>query len=128
MYATLHALTFVGLDYGLDPDLIGQAIFDQRFVLVGFATFLLLLPLAVTSTRGWQKRLGKHWKWLHRLAYLAGILAVVHFAWSVKDMAEPLRYGAIVALLLVMRIPWFRRVLSNIRSQLETKQRNHIRA
>jgi sulfoxide reductase heme-binding subunit YedZ len=127
MYATLHALTFVGLDYGLDPELIGQAIFDQRFVLVGFATFLLLLPLAVTSTRGWQKRLGKNWRRLHRLAYLAGILAVVHFAWSVKDMAEPLRYGAIVALLLVMRIPWFRRVLSNLRSQLETKQRNHIR-
>jgi len=127
MYATLHALTFVGLDYGLDPDLIGQAIFDQRFVLAGFATFLLLLTLAVTSTRGWQKRLGKNWKRLHRLAYLAGILAVVHFAWSVKDMAEPLRYGAIVALLLVMRIPSFRRVMSNIRGQLETKQRNHIR-
>jgi len=127
MYAALHGLTFVGLDYGLNLDLIGQAIFGQRFVLAGSAAFLLLLPLAVTSTRGWQVQLGKNWRRLHRLAYLARISAVVHFAWSVKDMAEPLRYGAIVALLLVMRIPWFRRVLSNIRSQLEKKQRNHIR-
>jgi len=121
MYATLHGLTFVGLDYGLDLDLIGQAIFSQRFVLAGSAAFLLLLLLAVTSTRGWQVRLGKNWRRLHRLAYLAGILAVIHFAWSVKDMAEPLRYGAIVALLLVMRIPSLRRVLSNIRGRLETR-------
>ena len=67
------------LDYGFDLALIVQAIFDQRYVLVGFTSGLILLALAMTSTRGWQKRLGKNWKRLHRLVYLAGILAVVHF-------------------------------------------------
>ena len=110
MYAALHGLTFVGLDYGLDLDLLEPAILDQRFVLAGFAAFLLLLLLAITSTRAWQKRLGKGWRRLHRLAYLAGILAVVHFAWLAKVGTEPLRYGAIVALLLAIRLPWFSQV------------------
>jgi sulfoxide reductase heme-binding subunit YedZ len=121
MYAGLHFLTFVGLDYGFDLDLIGQAIFDQRYVLVGFAAGLLLLLLAITSTRGWQKRLGKNWKRLHRLAYLAGILAIVHFMWLVKDIREPLRYGVVLALLLVVRIPVVRKVLSNARHRLKTR-------
>lgn len=118
MYAGLHGLTFVGLDYGFDLDLIGPAIFDQRYVLVGFATFLTLLSLAITSTKGWQRRLGKNWKRLHQLAYLAGILAVVHFAWLVKDIREPLRYGAVVALLLVVRIPGVKKAVSYARRQL----------
>jgi sulfoxide reductase heme-binding subunit YedZ len=121
MYAGLHFLTFVGLDYGFDLDLIGQAIFDQRYVLVGFAAGLLLLLLAITSTRGWQKRLGKNWKRLHRLVYLAGILAVLHFLWLVKDIREPLRYGAVVALLLVVRIPVIRRTLNNVRRQVTAR-------
>jgi sulfoxide reductase heme-binding subunit YedZ len=115
LYAGLHFLTFVGLDYGFDLDLLGQAIFNQRYVLVGFAAGLLLLLLAITSTRGWQKRLGKNWKRLHRLAYLAGILAIVHFMWLVKDIREPLRYGVVLALLLIVRIPVVRRALGNVR-------------
>jgi sulfoxide reductase heme-binding subunit YedZ len=121
MYASLHFLTFVGLDYGFDFDFIAQDILDQRYVLVGFAAFLLLLPLAITSTKGWQKRLGKNWKRLHRLVYLAGILAIVHFVWLVKDIREPLRYGAVVALLLIVRIPAIQRALSNARHQLKTR-------
>jgi sulfoxide reductase heme-binding subunit YedZ len=121
MYAGLHFLIFVGLDYGFDLDLIGQAILNQRYVLVGFAAGLLLLLLAITSTRGWQKRLGKNWKRLHRLAYLAAILAIVHFMWLVKDIREPLRYGAVVALLLIVRIPVIRRALNNVRRQLTTR-------
>jgi sulfoxide reductase heme-binding subunit YedZ len=121
MYAGLHFLTFVGLDYGFDLDLLGQAIFDQRYVLVGFAAGLLLLALAITSTRGWQKRLGKNWKRLHRLAYLAAILAIIHFMWLVKDIREPLRYGVVVALLLIVRIPVIRRALNNVRRQLTTR-------
>lgn len=115
VYVALHFLTFVGWDYGFDLDLLGPAIFDQRFVLPGFAAFLLLLPLAITSTRNWQRRLGKNWKWLHRLVYLANILAVLHFLWLVKDPREPLRYGAVVALLLILRIPRARRAVSNAR-------------
>ena len=121
MYAGLHFLTFVGLDYGFDLDLIGQTILDQRYVLVGFAAGLLLLPLAITSTQGWQKRLGKNWKRLHRLVYLAAILAIVHFMWLVKDIREPLRYGVVVGLLLTVRIPGIKRALSSARYRLKTR-------
>ncbi len=118
MYASLHLLTFVGWDYGFDLDLLGPAIFDQRFVLAGCAAFLLLLPLAITSTRGCQRRLGRNWKRLHRLVYLANILATLHFVWLVKDTREPMRYGVIVALLLILRIPPVRKAISYVRHQL----------
>jgi sulfoxide reductase heme-binding subunit YedZ len=121
MYASLHFLTFVGLDYGFDLGLLGQGILDQRYVLVGFAAGLLLLPLAITSTQGWQKRLGKNWRRLHRLVYLAGVLAIVHFVWLAKDNREPLRYGAVVALLLIVRIPGVRKAISHARYRLKTR-------
>ncbi len=119
LYAGLHFLTFVGLDYGFDLNLIRRDILDQRYVLVGFAAGLILLPLAITSTRRWQKRLGENWKRLHRLAYLAGVLAIVHFGWLVKDIREPLRYGVVMALLLIVRIPAIRKALSNARHRLK---------
>ena len=127
LYAGLHFLVFVWLDYGLDLALIGQAILDQRYVLVGTAAGLILLALTLTSTRGWQKRLGKNWKRLHRLAYLAGILAVVHFLWLVKDVREPLRYAALLALLLVLRLPPVRRLVSRARQRLTAILRRQIR-
>jgi sulfoxide reductase heme-binding subunit YedZ len=120
LYASLHGLTFVGWDYGFDLRMLKPAILDQRFVLAGFAAFLLLLPLAITSTQGWQKRLGKHWRRLQRLVYLASALVIVHFLWLVKDPGEPLRYGAVVALLLVARIPAVRKVIRDARRRLET--------
>jgi sulfoxide reductase heme-binding subunit YedZ len=123
LYAALHFLTFVGLDYGFRFDLLGPALLDQRFVLVGLAAGLILLALAVTSTRGWQRRLGRSWKRLQRFVYAAGILAVVHFAWSVKDMRVPLRYGAVLALLLVLRLPPLRRAFGLVRSRLARKER-----
>jgi sulfoxide reductase heme-binding subunit YedZ len=121
LYVGLHFLTFLGLDYGFDLDLIRQDILDQRYVWVGFATGLLLLPLAITSTKGWQKRLGKNWKRLHRLVYLASILDIVHFVWLTKDIREPLRYGGVVALLLMVRIPAIKRAISNARYQLKAR-------
>ena len=120
LYASLHGLTFVAWDYGFDLRLLKPAILDQRFVLAGFAAFLLLLPMAVTSTRGWQRRLGKHWKRLQRLVYLASALIIVHFVWLVKDPREPLRYGVVIALLLVVRIPAVRKVVRDARRRLET--------
>lgn len=120
MYASLHFLTFVGLDYGFDPELIREAILEKRYALVGFATFLILLPLAATSTRGWMRRLGRRWKRLHRGVYLAGLLAVLHFVWLVKsDIREPLLYGGVVVLLLVLRISGIRRGISRWRSWLK---------
>jgi sulfoxide reductase heme-binding subunit YedZ len=105
-YTLLHLLNFTVIDYGLDLALLGAAILEKRYVLVGWVAFLLLVPLALTSTVGAQRRLGKRWKVLHRLVYGAAPLAVVHFAWLVKaDVREPLLYGACVALLLVLRVP-----------------------
>jgi sulfoxide reductase heme-binding subunit YedZ len=112
LYVCLHFLTFIGLDYGFDLDLLQEAIFEKRFALVGFAAFLILIPLAITSTKGWQKRLGKLWKTLHKGVYLAAPLAVVHYVWLVKsDVREPLAYGAIVAVLLLVRVGWVKRLL-----------------
>jgi sulfoxide reductase heme-binding subunit YedZ len=121
LYVGLHFLTFLGLDYGFDLDLIRQDILDQRYVWVGFTTGLLLLPLAITSTKGWQKRLGKNWKRLHRLVYLASILDIVHFVWLTKDIREPLRYGGVVALLLVLRFPAIKRAIGNARYQFKAR-------
>ncbi|HEY0738625.1 MAG TPA: protein-methionine-sulfoxide reductase heme-binding subunit MsrQ [Herpetosiphonaceae bacterium] len=115
-YTTLHLLNFAAVDYGLDPALLREAIIEKRYVLVGFAAFLLLLPLAITSTKGFQRRLGKRWKQLHRLVYAAALLAIVHYVWLVKaDVREPLLYGAIVGGLLVLRIPMVRRMLTKVR-------------
>ena len=122
-YAGLHFLTFVGLDYGFDSGLIGLGIADQRFVLVGFAAFVLLLVLAITSTQGWKRRLGHGWRRLHRLAYVAGLLVIVHFLWLAKDNRRPLLYGAIVALLLILRIPVVKGAASGARHWLTARMR-----
>ena len=116
LYVSLHFLTFVGLDYEFDLGLLKEAIFEKRYALVGFAAFLILTPLAITSTKGWMKRMGKNWKRLHKLVYLAGVLAVIHYIWLVKsDIRVPLEYAAVVALLLVARIPTVRKWASSIR-------------
>jgi sulfoxide reductase heme-binding subunit YedZ len=133
MYVSLHLLTFVGLDYGCDWVLIREAIFEKRFALAGFAAFLVLLPLAVTSTKGWMRRLGKKWKRLHRGVYLAALLAVTHFIWLVKsDIREPLLYGVVLVVLLILRIAGVRRRVSRSRSWLRRtvfqKRSNELRA
>jgi sulfoxide reductase heme-binding subunit YedZ len=121
LYASLHFATFVGLDYGFDVDLLAQAIFDQPYVLVGLAAGLILLALALTSTRGWQRRLGKNWKRLHRLVYVAVLLAIVHLTWILKDPGDPLRYLLVLVLLFVLRIPPVRRGVSRMRYWFKTK-------
>jgi sulfoxide reductase heme-binding subunit YedZ len=127
MYAAIHFLIFVGLDYGFDLQLIWQNIIEKRFVLVGFAAFLILIPLAVTSTKGWMRRLGKNWKRLHQWVYLASLLVIVHFVWLVKsDIRRPLAYGAVVVFLLLLRTPWARRMGSKIRSRLTGQTRKRL--
>jgi sulfoxide reductase heme-binding subunit YedZ len=112
LYVCAHLFTFVYLDYGLDPQLLYGAIFEKRYALVGFAAFCLLLPLFFTSTKGWQKRLGKRWKTLHKLVYITAPLAVFHYLWLVKsDIRQPLFFGALVLLLLIVRIPAVKRPL-----------------
>ncbi len=106
-YASLHALTFVGLDHFFDWGAIAEDIAERRFVTAGLTAFLLLRPLAATSTRGWMRRLGTRWVRLHRLAYLAGIAGVVHYLWLVKaDLGPPLAYATLLAALLGVRL-WY---------------------
>ena len=128
-YALGHVLMFVVVDYGLDLDLLKEAILEKPYALVGSAAFLILLPLALTSTKGWQKRLGRAWKKLHRWVYLAALLAIVHFVWIVKlDAREPLAYGAIVVLLLLMRLRPIRERLGQLRNRYSaTLNKNRAR-
>jgi sulfoxide reductase heme-binding subunit YedZ len=116
MYAAFHFTIFVLIDYGLDPELIWEAVAEKPFVLVGLSALLLLTPLAITSTKGWKRRLGRNWKLLHRLVYVAAPLVILHYLWVVKaDLREPLLYGAAVAALLVLRLPAVRTWASRLR-------------
>lgn len=120
-YAALHLLNFVGLDYAFNLNQIFQdAVLDKPYILAGLASLLILIPLAVTSTRGAMRRLGKNWKRLHRLAYAAGALAVLHFLWQAKaaERWEPLIYAAVLAVLLVIRLPPVRQALVRWRTGL----------
>ena len=105
-YALLHFFTFAVLDYNLDINLVLADFGQKSFILVGLTGLLLLIPLAVTSTQGWMKRLGKRWKQLHRLIYVVGVVVVVHYILAVKaDIGQPLIYGAVLVVLLIMRLP-----------------------
>lgn len=106
-YACLHLATFLVLDLrGYWPQIFDDIV-KRPYITVGFTAWLLLLPMAITSTKGWMRRLGRRWGQLHRLVYVAGILAVLHFLWLVKsDLREPLLYAGILALLLGLRLWW----------------------
>ncbi|MFN8521607.1 MAG: protein-methionine-sulfoxide reductase heme-binding subunit MsrQ [Chloroflexota bacterium] len=110
-YASLHFLCYLVLDQFFDWRTIAEDISSRPFITLGFVAFLLLVPLAITSTSGWVRRLGyRRWTSLHRLAYLAGILAVIHFIWRVKiDVSQPMTYAAVLAALLLARIAWLNR-------------------
>jgi len=116
-YAVLHMLVFVGLDYGFSLRFILlDGLPSKPYILVGLSALLILVPLALTSTKGMQKRLGKNWKKLHRWVYAAGLLAVVHFIWASKvAFGEPTLYAVILAVLLAARLPAVRSWLSKLR-------------
>ena len=106
-YAALHLAVYLVLDRELAWSEIVTDLSKRPYIMVGFAAFVLLVPLAVTSTRGWVKRLGRRWQLLHRSVYLIAILGVLHFLWLVKaDLLEPLIYAAVLAGLLAFRVPW----------------------
>ncbi len=105
-YAALHVITYTGLDQTFNWPAIWADVTKRKFIYVGFATFVILIPLAVTSTNGAVKRLGfARWKLLHRLAYVAPALGVLHFIWRVKkDISEPATYGVVLGALLLVRV------------------------
>lgn len=126
MYAVIHVLIFLHLDYGLAWSLIAQTIFQKPFIIVGVISFLLLIPLAWTSFDIWKKRLGKTWKRLHQTVYLIAPLVVLHYAWSKKgnffalqgEIIRPLTYGLVVVLLLILRIPQVRKAAASLRDRI----------
>ena len=104
-YASLHLLVFVVLDLSLSWEAFKDEVPKSPYILMGLLTFLLLLPMAITSTKKMQKRLGRSWLMLHRLVYVAGLTALVHFLWLVKsDYREPLIYAVVIGVLLGVRI------------------------
>ena len=105
-YACLHFTTYIWLDKFFDLSEMWKDIAKRKYITVGFSAFLLLIPLAVTSTAGWIRRLGgKRWQMLHRLIYFSASLGVIHYYWLVKSaVIRPLTYGAIVAILLLWRL------------------------
>jgi sulfoxide reductase heme-binding subunit YedZ len=109
-YASVHFSIWAVLDLGLEFGAIVDDVRERPFVTAGFSAFVLLIPLAVTSTRRWMRRLGRRWVWLLRSVYVAAVLAVVHYLWLVKaDLREPLVYAAILGMLLAARLPGLRR-------------------
>ena len=106
-YASLHMLSYVWLDQFFAWSFILKDIIKRPFITVGFASFVLLIPLAVTSTNAMMKRLGRNWQKLHRAVYAIAMFGVLHFWWLVKkDITEPALYAGILAILLGLRLVW----------------------
>ena len=105
-YALLHFLNYLVLDQFFDLGAIAADIAKRPFITLGFTALVLLVPVAITSTDGWVRRLGyRKWQRLHQLVYVAGVLAAVHFIWRVKiDVSQPLTYAFILAMLLAVRV------------------------
>jgi sulfoxide reductase heme-binding subunit YedZ len=109
-YVCLHFLTYLGPDQAFDLSAMWKDVAKRPFITVGFAAFVSLIPLAITSTAGWIRRLGgKRWQLLHRSIYFAAVCGVIHYYWLVKsDVRKPLFYGVLVGILLLWRLgDWF---------------------
>jgi methionine sulfoxide reductase heme-binding subunit len=123
-YANLHFATYIWLDQFFDPASIAKDIVKRPFITVGFSAFVLLIPLAITSSQAMMKRLGRRWQQLHRLVYVIACLGVVHYWWLVKkDITQPLVFGCILLILLAMRMRGF----SPPAFKGPSMQENHIR-
>ncbi len=124
MYVCLHLTIFVWLDYGFMMTLIVEEIIKRRYAVVGFVAFLLLIPLALTSTTNSQRRLGKRWKSLHQLVYLVGVLAVIHYVWLVKNAyTQPFIFAGIIGFLLLVRVAPIKQWLIATRRRIENRRK-----
>lgn len=119
VYAALHFTAYLVLDRALVWEEILRDLTERPYITLGFFALVLLVPLAITSTRGWMRRLGRRWQQLHRIVYVIAILGVLHFLWLVKaDLREPLLYAALLGGLLAARLPWER--LARGRGRMES--------
>jgi sulfoxide reductase heme-binding subunit YedZ len=123
LYASLHVITFLGLDYGFNFRMVAEIVTRKPYALVGFMIYLILLVLAFTSLNFWKKKLKKSWTTLQRLVYVAALLGVLHFAWARKgniftlsgDLLEPILLSILVMILLIVRIPFLRQRITALR-------------
>lgn len=126
MYAVLHVIIFIDLDNGLAWSYLSQTVIQKSYILYGMAAFLLLIPLAMTSFDVWKVRLGKNWKRLHQVVYLIVPIAALHYAMDVKgdvfhlsgNIGAPVTYGVVIALLLILRLPFIRKFFASLRTRI----------
>ena len=117
-YASVHLLSYIAFDRFFEFAEILTDIAKRPFITAGMVAFMLMVPLAVTSTKGWIRRLGRRWQLLHRLVYVSAIAGCLHFIWKVKVvLGEPVYYAAILALLLGFRLWWRLRAPGRVRPQ-----------
>jgi sulfoxide reductase heme-binding subunit YedZ len=126
LYATVHVLIYLDLDYGLAWSFILRDVIEKPRLIVGLLAFLIFIPLAWTSFDIWKKRLGKKWKRLHQSVYVLGPIVILHYAWSKKgdlfalqgEIVQPLIYGLVIVLFLVLRIPFIRKSAASLRDRV----------
>jgi len=117
-YACLHFLTYIVLDKYFAFGEMMADVLKRPFITAGFVAFVAMVPLAITSTKGWIRRLGRRWQVLHRLIYVSGAAAAVHFVWKVKVViGEPIYYALAIALLLGFRVVWQLKSAKSVRAQ-----------
>lgn len=114
-YASLHLMAYAVLLLGLDLGMLGRELIKRPYIVVGFTAWCLLIPLVITSTRQWQKRLGRKWLWLHCMVYFIALLVLLHFIWLKKTgLLAVWPYALILFLLFLVRIPTLRRRIAEI--------------
>jgi sulfoxide reductase heme-binding subunit YedZ len=117
-YVALHFSIYVGLDEFFALGAILKDVAKRPFITMGFTAFVLMIPLALTSTKGWIRRLGKRWQLLHRLIYISAVCAAIHYLWKVKVMiGSPVYYAIVIGLLLAFRVLWELRSAKFLKTQ-----------
>ena len=120
-YVCTHFILYVAVDQFFAWALIVKDVVKRPFITMGFTAFVLMIPLAVTSTKGWIRRLGRKWQLLHRLIYISGVCAAIHYLWKVKVMiGSPVYYAAIIGGLLAFRLLWLLRASKSSKTQRVT--------
>lgn len=117
-YASLHFLTYLVLDQYFAFGEMLRDVAKRPFITAGFLAFVLMIPLALTSTKGWIRRLGRRWQMLHRLIYVSGVAAAIHYVWKVKvAVGLPVYYAIVMALLLGFRVAWRLKSAKSLKAQ-----------
>jgi methionine sulfoxide reductase heme-binding subunit len=120
-YASLHFAIYVAVDQFFAFEFIVKDVVKRPFITMGFTAFVLMIPLAITSTKGWIRRLGRRWQLLHRLIYVSAVCAAVHYLWKVKVMiGSPVYYACVIGILLGFRLIWLARSAKALKAQKVT--------